>query len=95
MTNGSKVVKEYRYRGLKGGAVIGFFVGLLLVVQTFEPGLFDFKRFLIWTSVTSIIFALIGWLIYGGTAGLTGYDDSDYTGGGSDGSGGDGGCGGD
>lgn len=89
MTKGQKVVSAYRYKGLQGGAIIGFFIGLVLVVQTFEPGIFDIEKFLIWTSVTSIIFALLGWLLYGSASGLTGYDDSGSTGdSGSDGGGG-------
>ena len=91
LTKGQKVVAAYRYKGLQGGAVIGFFIGLILVVQTFEPGMFDIEKLLVWTSVTSIVFALLGWLIYGGTSGLTGYDGSSGGSGdsGSDGGGGD------
>jgi hypothetical protein len=90
LTKGQKVVDAYRYKGLQGGAVIGFFVGLILVVQTFEAGMFDLEKLLVWTSVTSIIFALLGWLFFGGTSGLTGYDDSSSGSGdsGSDGGGG-------
>jgi len=92
-SSGKKVVHVYKYRGLKGGAVIGFFVGLILVLQTLEPEVFDIQKVLIWTIVSSTLFAIIGWFIYGGTSGLIGYSDSDSEGGGSDSGSGD--CGGD
>lgn len=92
-SNGKKVVHIYKYRGLKGGAVIGFFVGLTLVLQTLELEVFDIKKVLSWTIVSSALFALIGWFIYGATSGLIGYSDSDSDGGGSDSGSGD--CGGD
>ncbi len=94
MSNGQKVVSQYRFKGLQGGAVIGFFIGLILVVQTFEPGMFDIEKLLTWTLVTTLIFALLGWLIYGGTSGLTGYDAHSGGGGGGIDGGSDGGGGG-
>jgi hypothetical protein len=94
LTNGQEVVKAYRFKGLKGGALIGFFIGLLVVTQSFEPNTFDIKKVLIWTSVTTVLFALFGWLLYGGTSGFTGYDESSDSSGSGD-SGGDTGGGGD
>ncbi|MGR6871518.1 hypothetical protein ACU6U9_04260 [Pseudomonas sp. HK3] len=88
LTNGQKIVKAYRFKGLKGGALIGFFIGLLLVTQSFEPGTFDIKKVLTWTAITTTLFALSGWLLYGGTSGFTGYNESSDSSGSSD-SGGD------
>ena len=95
LTKGHEVVKTYRFKGMKGGAVIGFFIGLILVFQTFEPGTANIIKILIWTSATTILFALLGLFIFGGTAGLLGYDNSPSEFSGSDGSGSDGGSGGD
>jgi len=94
LIKGQEVVKEYRFRGMKGGALFGFFIGLIVVFQSLEPGAADIQKILIWTAATTIFFALVGLLLFGGSAGVLGYDDSSDSSSDSGGSGSDGGSGG-
>lgn len=77
MRRAQELIWRHHIRGMKTGAVIGVVVGLILVMQTFAPGVFELRKLIIWTGVTSVLFAACGWFLYGGTGTMNDLYDED------------------